>query len=138
MAIMFAVIPIVLLIAFCSYASPGTVHDPYVTWNLYVAPTISALTAALILLFMDRKFKSQDKKDERIATLLAEKESRKESDIKEWRELYTRKIDCVKQTVDKIEEDMHSKVPYDFCHGKEREIKGELKEHDERLRKVGG
>jgi hypothetical protein len=112
----------------------GTVAEPFITWNLYVAPAISALSTALILLFVDRRFRSSDKKDDRIASLLAEKEERKEAHIKEWRDTYTKKIDCVKATVDEIREDMHQKVPFTICDEREGEIKQMLRDVEIRLR----
>lgn len=136
MAIVFSLIPIIVLFAVYAYAVPpsGTISEPVYTWGLYVAPAISALSTALILLFVDRRFKSSDKKDDRIASLLAEKEERKEAHSKEWREAYTKKIDCVKATVDEIREDMHHKVPFIVCDEREGEMKQTLKEIETRLR----
>lgn len=74
-------------------AAAGTVAEPAVTWNLYVAPVITFLTGALILLYINRKFSASDRKDERIAELITEKEQKKDADLDTWRTLYVKKQD---------------------------------------------
>jgi phosphate/sulfate permease len=115
MAFVFALIPIIVLIAFCSYAAPGTVDEPAITWNLYIAPTMSALTAALILLFIDRRFKNRDRKDEQIARLLTEKDTAKEQAIIEWKTSVSKTLCEIKSDIKILGGALYDKVTWDHC-----------------------
>jgi hypothetical protein len=137
MAFVFALIPIIVLIAFCSYAAPGTVDEPAITWNLYIAPTMSALTSALILLFLDRKFRGRDKKDEQIAKLLTEKDVAKEQAIIEWKTSVTKTLCDIKGKVEILGGALYDKVTWAHCAGQEKTILDKLEKFDERIRDAG-
>lgn len=137
MAIVLSLIPVLLLIAVYAYAGSEPSHASEVV-IYYVAPVVSALTTALIIFFIDRKFKGRDAKDEQIAELLAEREKEKEEVIKEWRVNYSTTLCGVKKTVDEIKNEMHQRVHITDCHDREREIDSLLSKHDERLRAMGG
>jgi phosphate/sulfate permease len=134
MALVFSLIPVILLVGFYSYASPGTINEPAVTYNLYVAPVVTALTSALILFFVGRKFKTRDRKDEQIATLLAEKEQKKEEHIKERWNSFTATQCAIKSKLDEVSKDLTNKVDWTFCHDKEEEISRKIDRLDDRIR----
>jgi nitrogen fixation-related uncharacterized protein len=112
--------------------------EQYFSLNVFVNVAGYVIVGSVLWFGIKKQFDIQNGKDERISKLLLDKESREREETRVWRETYSRKIDCIKGVVDKIEDEMHKRVPFDFCHEKEREMKDELKDHDERLRKVGG
>lgn len=96
----------------------GSIQQPLITWNLYVAPTISALSTAVILIFINRRFSSADKKDELIESLLAEKEQIKECAAKERWQRFDSTMCSVKTTVEGIKEDLSCRVSATDCNNK--------------------
>ena len=136
MALIFSLIPVMLLVGFYSYASPGTIEDPAVTYNLYVAPIVTALTSALILFFVSRKFTVMDEKDKEIKRLLEKKEVEKEAHIKERWDSFTATQCAIKSKLDEVSKDLNNKVDWTFCHDKEEEIERKIDRLDDHIRWV--
>lgn len=114
-------------------AAAGTVSEPLVTWNLYVAPVITFLTGALILLYINRKFSASDRKDERIAELITEKEQKKDADLDTWRALYVKKQDdmmnILKDVCASLKLKMDEKDHDEHCSAAMGAMKDELHNH---------
>ena len=125
---LFKVFCFVMMIAplFVYAGKDVTVQEPVITWNLYMTPIVVGISTGVILLFIGRLFKKQDTKDKKIETLLektealkaehlAEKEALKELHLQEWQKT-TSIIQCnIKQTVDRIEEVLQTKVEKSDC-----------------------
>jgi hypothetical protein len=106
--------------------------DPVLT-NLVYPLSLVALGA-----WIKRQFDKRDRKDDRIAALLEQREAKKEEAITEWRQRFQSTLCDVKVKVEEISEEMHNRVPFVVCDGKEREMKRTIEDHDRRIRAVGG
>jgi hypothetical protein len=134
MVVILSGVPFILLIAFYAYAAPGTINEPAVTYNLYVAPVVTALTSALILFFVSRKFTTMDEKDKEIKRLLEKKEIEKEAHIKERWDSFTATQCSIKTKLDEVSKDLNNKVDWSFCHEKEEEIERKIDRLDDHIR----
>jgi hypothetical protein len=109
-------------------------QEPFVTWNLFVTLLLMPLCVAILGMWIKRQFELSDQRKraegEKIAQLLAEKESMKEDAIKERWATYSATLCAIKETVEGIKEDMHKKVTWEHCDSEHDKI-------DERLRSVG-
>jgi phosphate/sulfate permease len=134
MAFILSLIPFIVLVSFYAYAAPGTLNEPAITYNLYVAPVVTALTSALILFFVNRKFKGRDKREEQISKLLEEREHMKEEHIKERWDAFVKTQCAIKTKLDEVSKDLNNKVDWQFCHEKEEEIGKKIDRLDDRMR----
>jgi hypothetical protein len=113
------------------------ITEPVLTWNLFLTAFFIPLCLLLLWGAIKRQFKERDKKDEKIAALLEEREEVKESAIHEWRDRFDKNLCAVKLTVEGIREEMHTKVTFSICDDREREMKQSLSDHDRRMRAGG-
>jgi hypothetical protein len=124
------------------------VHEPFITWNLFLTLFLVPLCVSLLYLGIRRLFEKGDKareeKDHKIAklleeqaALLAEKEELKETAIHEWRGRFEGTLCQIKAKVEEIAETMHDKVPFGVCDQREAELKQAVRDLDTRMRQAG-
>jgi hypothetical protein len=101
-------------------------HEPLVTWNLYITPIAISISTGVIMLFVTRMFNMRDRKDEEIAKLIVKANEERETRIKEserwreenskqWRENVTT-VQCkIKETLQRIENKLEHKVEKEDC-----------------------
>jgi uncharacterized protein YpmS len=119
---------------------PQTIaNEPfYWTWNfiltLFLTVVVLPAVASMIVNSFKRQFEARDKKDEKIATLLAEKDASKEISISEWRTRFSSTQCAIKEKLDELAENMHDKVDWRYCKEREGEIKQLISRLDDRMR----
>jgi len=59
----------------------------------------------------------------------------KERSLDEWRRRYTDTQCAIKNKLDEIGEDMHKKVTWDHCDKRENEVKKDIQNLEERLKR---
>jgi hypothetical protein len=123
------------------------VHEPFITWNLFLTLFLVPSCVSLLYFGIRRLFekgdKARDEKDHKIAklleeqaALLAEKEELKETAIHEWRGRFEGTLCQIKTKVEEIAETMPDKVPFGHCTAKEAEVRRDMRDLETRLRAV--
>ena len=104
---------------------------------LVVVELLFPLALGLLWLGIKRQFEKRDRRDEKIARLLEEREKQKEGVVTERFSRFQMTLCDVKVKVDQIADAMHEKVSFDVCDHREDEVKQSLKDFDVRLRQGG-
>lgn len=118
---------------------PSIANEPfYWTWNFILTAFLTVVVlptiAWMITNSFKRQFEARDKKDEKIAILLAEKEASKEIAISEWRTRFSTTQCAIKEKLDELAENLHDKVDWRYCKEREGEIKQMIAKLDDRTR----
>ena len=122
------------LTAVAAATQPNPIQEPLLTWNLFLTAFLVPLSLIILGSWMKRQFEKRDKNDERIASLLEEREARKDDVYRERWDGLQKTMCLVKEKVEDISEKMHERVPFSVCDEREREIHKRLDNHDGRLR----
>jgi hypothetical protein len=101
----------------------------YWTWNFFLTAVLVPLGLGLLWIAIKRQFTERDKKDEKIAALLTDKDDQKEKSIIEWKNNVTNKLCEIRVKLDDITEVMHDKVDWTHCNK-------EMDRHDDRIREI--
>jgi hypothetical protein len=116
-------------------------QEPLMTWNFFLTLLLMPLCVVLLGSYINQKMKKYNEekndKDNTIAKLLTDKEAKKEAEIREWRETYTRNQCEIKIAVADIRESLHKmdngKVDWEAWRNKEDACKAEHRRIDDRF-----
>jgi hypothetical protein len=111
--------------------------EPLVTWNLYVTPIVTAVSTGIILLVVSSLFQKRDKKDEKIAELLKEREEFRRAEMLEWRNRFSTTQCAIKERLEEVAVSLNEKVPWEHCAERRREEDAEMRAIEQRLRAGG-
>jgi hypothetical protein len=84
--------------------------------------TLILVAVTLLGWYMKRQFDKKDKKDDKIALLIEQREAEKETAIREWRAEYKATLCSIKTTVETIKTDMNHRVHHDDCVREHKEV----------------
>ena len=105
--------------------------------NLYIVPLVSAVSTGIILLVIGSLFQKRDKKDEKIAELLKEKEEFRRTEMLEWRSRFSSTQCAIKERLDEVAASLSEKVSWEHCAERRREEDAEMRAIEQRLRAGG-
>jgi len=113
--------------------------EPLVTYNLFIAPVITAIASALIVAFIKHKFEERDEKDCKIAELLKEAEDRRESHVNSELDKIHAKLCDLSTTIQGLRMETQDRVTRQDCHRKESAMNKRLTDHVDRYHtRIGG
>ena len=107
------------------------------TWNVLIANFVIPLCLLILWGAIKRQFSERDKKDDRILELMKEKEQVKATDILEWRRRFGETQCDIKLSLDRLEESLHKKVPWDHCNERRKVRDQETIRIEDRMRAGG-
>ena len=107
------------------------------TWNVLIGNFVMPLCLLVLWGAIKRQFSERDKKDDRIAELMKEKEQVKTAEVLEWRRRFSETQCAIKLSLDRLEEGLHEKVTWDHCNERRKVRDQETIRFEDRMRAGG-
>jgi len=122
------IVGFIVLAAGAAMTSPTVVHEPLITWNLFLTAGLVPLSVMILYGAIVRQFKARDLRDAKIAELMKEAETTKAVMIKERYDNFANTLCHVKEKIEEIAAAQQDRVTWEHCNDVHKELRRDLKE----------